>query len=198
MNIYGEKIWNEEIVRIIEFAVEKEATNLVTKKQYSDFGGSTTLIEAKESFYIPIFNPVDEFDFTFMGRVLRQILQTIEKGFYLDHLSSWYDAGGNQLFGLRHVNYVQDYLGTQFLVGLDRLITYNIVNRTNQFFRDYGLHIGGGGISENKRNMAKVFKQDFYKNLKELDDDLNFNIGNLNPVFQKRYKLLAQQMGPFY
>ena len=102
----------------------------------------------------------------------------------MDHLSSWYDAGGNQLFGLRHVNYVQDYLGTQFLVGLDRLITYNIVNRTNQFFRDYGLQIGGGGISDNKRNMtSKVLKQDFYKNLKELDDNLNLNIGNLNPVF---------------
>ena len=65
--------------------MEKEATNLVTKKY------STTLIEAQESYYIPIFNPVDEFDFTFMGRVLRQILKTIEKGFYLDHLSSWYD-----------------------------------------------------------------------------------------------------------
>jgi len=74
---------------------------------------------------------VDEFDFTFMGRVLRHILQTIEKGFYLDHLSSWYDAQGNQLFGLRHVCFVQDYLGTHFLVGLDRLITYNIVNRIN-------------------------------------------------------------------
>ncbi len=40
LNIYGEKIWNEEIERIIEFAVEKEATNLVNKKY------STTLIEA--------------------------------------------------------------------------------------------------------------------------------------------------------
>jgi len=40
--------------------------------------------------------------------------------------------------------------------------------------------------------MAKVFKPDFYKNLKELDNDLNLNIGNLDPVFQKRYKLLAQ------
>ena len=40
LNIYGEKIWNEEIVRIIDFADEKEATNLVNKKY------STTLIEA--------------------------------------------------------------------------------------------------------------------------------------------------------
>jgi WASH complex subunit strumpellin len=86
LNIYGEKIWNEEIDRIIEFAVEKEATNLVNKKY------STTLIEAQESYYIPIFNPVDEYDFTFMGRVLRHILATIQKGFYLDHLSSWYDS----------------------------------------------------------------------------------------------------------
>lgn len=26
LNVYGEKIWNEELTRIIEFAVEKEAT----------------------------------------------------------------------------------------------------------------------------------------------------------------------------
>ena len=107
MNIYGEKIWNEEIDRIIEFAVDKESSLLVTRKQYSDFGSSTKdLIEARENFYIPIFIPVDNFDLTFMGRVLRHILETISKSFYLDHLSSWYDEKGNQLFGLRHVNYV--------------------------------------------------------------------------------------------
>ena len=32
LNIYGEKIWNEELSRIIEFAVEKEATGLINKK----------------------------------------------------------------------------------------------------------------------------------------------------------------------
>jgi WASH complex subunit strumpellin len=32
LNVYGEKIWNEEMTRIIEFAVEKEATALVNKK----------------------------------------------------------------------------------------------------------------------------------------------------------------------
>jgi len=41
-----------------------------------------------------------------MGRVLRHITETISKGCYIDHLSSWYDAGGNQMFGLRYVNYV--------------------------------------------------------------------------------------------
>ncbi len=87
-------------MRIIEFAVEKESTNLVNKKY------STGLMEAQENYYVPIFTPVDNEDYTYMGRVLRHILRTISNGFYLDHLSSWYDSKGNQLFGLRHVNFV--------------------------------------------------------------------------------------------
>jgi len=99
LNVYGEKIWSEELSRIIEFAVEKEATALVSKKY------STSLAEAQENYFIPSFIP-DNNDFTFMGRVLRHITETISKGCYIDHLSSWYDAGGNQMFGLRYVNYV--------------------------------------------------------------------------------------------
>lgn len=60
------------------------------------------------------------------------------------------------------------------------------------------MHIGGGGISESKRNMAKVFNKDFHKNIKDLDDELSANIGNLNPAFQKKYKLLTNQMNNFY
>lgn len=32
LNVQGEKIWREELGRIIELAVEKEATKLVNKK----------------------------------------------------------------------------------------------------------------------------------------------------------------------
>ena len=46
--------------------------------------------------------------------------------------------------------------------------------------------------------MAKVFNKDFHKNLKELDDELSANLGNLNPAFQKKYKLLTSQMTNFY
>jgi len=40
LNVYGEKIWSEELSRIIDFAVEKEATALVSRKY------STSLVEA--------------------------------------------------------------------------------------------------------------------------------------------------------
>jgi len=65
--VQGEKIWREEFQRIIELAVEKEATKLVNKK-YS------TNIDSNETQFIPIFEPVDENDFTFMGRLLTAVL----------------------------------------------------------------------------------------------------------------------------
>jgi Hereditary spastic paraplegia protein strumpellin len=125
-----------------------------------------------------------------MGRVLRHIIRTIEKGFYLDHLSSWYDSTGAQLFGLRHVNYVQDYLGTSFLIGLDRLITYNIVNRTNEFYSSYGQSIGGGSVSQKKRDVAKKFNPELVNGLRRMEDNLSGNLGNMNSLYLKEYKTL--------
>ncbi len=46
LNVQGEKIWREEFQRIVELAVEKEATKLVNKK-------FTANIDANETQYIP-------------------------------------------------------------------------------------------------------------------------------------------------
>lgn len=66
LNVQGEKIWREELSRIIDFAVEKEATKLVNKKFSTNFDDENT--------YRPEFDPVDSLDLTFMGRLLRHIL----------------------------------------------------------------------------------------------------------------------------
>jgi hypothetical protein len=90
-----------------------------------------------------------------MGRFLRQILETVSKGFYLDSQSTWYDQNGAQIFGLRHVNFVQNFVGINFLHGLDRLIVYNCVAELRNFCRTYGFLIGGGNISEERRAKAR-------------------------------------------
>jgi len=40
-------------------------------------------------------------------------------------------------------------------LGLDKLLVYNIVSELRKFCRHYGLLIGGGGISEEKRAKGK-------------------------------------------
>lgn len=87
MNVHGEKIWNEELTKIILFAVEKEAKHLINKKY------TAQLIEQEQE--IPRFRPVDVNDQTFMGRVLRQIMDSVSQGFYLDSMCTWYDNQGN-------------------------------------------------------------------------------------------------------
>lgn len=109
LNIEGEKIWREELTRIINYAVEKESTRLVTKKYV------TELMEAQDKYHVPTFIPVDSKDFTFIGRLLRNISDSIGKSTYSDALSYWYNEQGIQVFGLRFVHFLHEHLGTTFL-----------------------------------------------------------------------------------
>ena len=120
MNVQGEKLWREELARIIELAVEKEATKLVNRKYLANLG------DIDENIFIPEFEPVDEYNFTFMGRLLRHILISMSQGFYLDQMSTWYEMSGDQAFGLRFINFLHDNLGTTFIQGLDKLCCYRL------------------------------------------------------------------------
>jgi hypothetical protein len=114
---------------------------LVNRKYVAD-------LDNQDKYHVPNFIPVDAYDFTFMGRLLRNISESLGKGMYLDTLSSWYDQSGSQIFGLRYVHFLHEHLGTTFLQGLDRLIVYTIVSETKKFQREYGFVIGGGTISD--------------------------------------------------
>ena len=88
LNVQGEKIWREELTRIIEHAVDKEAMRLVSKRIQAN-------IDSNDNDYAMDFEPLDEQDATFMGRLLRQIMKSMDKGYYLDSTSTWYDQNGN-------------------------------------------------------------------------------------------------------
>lgn len=81
---------------------------------------------------------------------------------------------------------------------MDRLITYNIVNRINDFYSIYGLTIGGGDTSQKKRDLEKKYNRDFHKNIVQLDNDIGKNLGNLNGEFLKNYKVVKTQMAINY
>jgi len=130
---------------------------------------------------VPTFIPVDAHDFTFMGRLLRNITDSLGKGMYLDNLSSWYDSAGQQIFGLRYVHFLHEHLGTTFLQGLDRLIVYTIVSETRKFQRDYGFIIGGGTISEELRLKGKKWNQQLSQTLMQFDQTISVNFQALNP-----------------
>ncbi|XP_033011733.1 WASH complex subunit 5 [Lacerta agilis] len=145
VNIYGLKIWQEEVSRIINYNVEQECNSFLRTK-----------IQDWQSMYqsthipIPAFAPVDE-SATFIGRLCREILRITDpkSACYIDQLNTWYDLRTHQeVSNSRLFSEIQDTLGTFGLNGLDRLLCFMIVKELQNFLsmfqktvlRDKGVH----------------------------------------------------------
>lgn len=124
VSIYGLKIWQEEVSRIINYNVEQECNNFLRTK-----------IQDWQSMYqsthipIPKFAPVDE-SITFIGRLCREILRITDPKMtcYIDQLNTWYDVKTHQeVTSSRLFSEIQTTLGTFGLNGLDRLLCFMIV-----------------------------------------------------------------------
>ncbi|XP_047409439.1 WASH complex subunit 5 [Sciurus carolinensis] len=130
VNIYGLKIWQEEVSRIINYNVEQECNNFLRTK-----------IQDWQSMYqsthipIPKFPPVDE-SVTFIGRLCREILRITDPKMtcHIDQLNTWYDMKTHQeVTSSRLFSEIQTTLGTFGLNGLDRLLCFMIVKELQNF-----------------------------------------------------------------
>ncbi|KAM3928299.1 WASH complex subunit 5 [Leptodactylus fuscus] len=134
VSIYGLKIWQEEVSRIVNYNVEQECNNFLRTK-----------IQDWQSMYqsthipIPKFPPVDE-SVTFIGRLCREILRITDPKVtcYIDQMNTWYDMRTHQEVTNNHLfSEIQDSLGTFGLNGLDRLLCFMIVKELQNFLRLY-------------------------------------------------------------
>ncbi|VTJ72555.1 Hypothetical predicted protein [Marmota monax] len=130
VNIYGLKIWQEEVSRIINYNVEQECNNFLRTK-----------IQDWQSMYqsthipIPKLPPVDE-SVTFIGRLCREILRITDPKMtcHIDQLNTWYDMKTHQeVTSSRLFSEIQTTLGTFGLNGLDRLLCFMIVKELQNF-----------------------------------------------------------------
>ncbi|TRZ00445.1 hypothetical protein DNTS_004045, partial [Danionella cerebrum] len=124
VSIYGLKIWQEEVSRIINYNVEQECNSFLRTK-----------IQDWQSVYqsthipIPKYPSVDE-SATFIGRLCREILRITDPKTtcYIEQLNTWYDVKTHQeVTNNRLFSEIQGTLGTFGLNGLDRLLCFMIV-----------------------------------------------------------------------
>ncbi|XP_020792963.1 WASH complex subunit 5 [Boleophthalmus pectinirostris] len=130
VSIYGLKIWQEEVSRIINYNVEQECNSFLRTK-----------IQDWQSVYqsshipIPTFPSVDE-SATFIGRLCREILRITDPKItcYIDQMNTWYDLRNHQeVTNNRLFSEIQNTLGTFGLNGLDRLLCFMIVKELQNF-----------------------------------------------------------------
>ena len=101
---------------------------------------------------------------------------------------------GTLIFGMKSFNFVHEYLGSQFCLGLDKLLVYNIVSELRMFTRSYGLYNGGGGVSDDFRVKGKQHNKALLNAFKQFDDSVSENFGNLDPNFFKNYTSLIKNI----
>lgn len=132
-----------------------------------------------------------------MGRLLTAVLRSMDQGFYLDQMSTWYEMTGEQSWGLRFINFLHENLGTTFLQGLDKLCCYRLTSELRAFYREYGLQIGGGNISKDLRDKYQTKE---YRVLVEtlfgLDQTIGGNFESLNLNNLKNYNALIKMVSP--
>uniref|UniRef100_A0A8C6KPK3 WASH complex subunit 5 n=1 Tax=Nothobranchius furzeri TaxID=105023 RepID=A0A8C6KPK3_NOTFU len=130
VSIYGLKIWQEEVSRIINYNVEQECNSFLRTK-IQDWQS------VHQSTHIPIpkFASVDE-SATFIGRLCREILRITDPKVtcYMDQMNTWYDLKSHQeVTNNRVFSEIQNTLGTFGLNGLDRLLCFMIVKELQNF-----------------------------------------------------------------
>lgn len=130
INIYGLKIWQEEVSRIINYNVEQECNSFLREKvhDWQSVYQSTTIP-------IPKFPPVDE-SVNFIGRLAREILRITDTKTtcYIDQMGAWYDNRTKQeVMNLLILKQLQQAVGSFGLTGLDKLLSFMIVKELQKF-----------------------------------------------------------------
>ncbi|XP_051878865.1 WASH complex subunit 5 [Pristis pectinata] len=129
VSIYGLKIWQEEVSRIINYNVEQECNNFLRTKilDWQSMYQSTHIP-------IPKFQQADES--TFIGRLCGEILRITDPKMtcYIDQINTWYDLKTHQEVTNKQLfSEIQNSLGTFGLNGLDRLLCFMIVKELQTF-----------------------------------------------------------------
>lgn len=125
VSIYGLKIWQEEVSRIINYNIEQEC-NAFLRHKVQDWQS----VYQSRTIPIPHFPSLDNISVNFIGRLAREILRITDPKttIYLDQMSCWYDSKTkNEIINLRLFSLIQKTVGTPGLTGLDRLLSFMIV-----------------------------------------------------------------------
>lgn len=130
VNIYGLKIWQEEVSRIINYNVEMECNNFLrTKILYWQSVYQSSAIP------IPRFPSVDG-SVNFIGRLAREIIRITDpkNTSYIDQMKAWYDLKTKQeVINRLLFQKLQKAVGSFGLNGLDRLLSFMIVRELQNF-----------------------------------------------------------------
>eukprot|EP00051_Salpingoeca_urceolata_P033878 m.22586 g.22586 ORF g.22586 m.22586 type:complete len:1163 (-) comp6876_c0_seq1:95-3583(-) len=134
VNIYGLKIWQEEVSRIVNYNVEQECNSFLRTKVFD-----WQSVYQSKTIPIPRFPAVDQ-SVNFVGRLAREILRLTDPRTtaYIEQTCTWYDIKTQaEVLTGQFFSQLQSAVSTFGMTGLDRLLSFMIVKELQNFQRLY-------------------------------------------------------------
>jgi len=187
IGLYGLKIWQEEMTRVIGFNIDLEASTFLPMQQ---------ALDTYQSANVPIPKLVCESpnSLTFMGVLLIELLKLcdIKKNVYIEWMHGWYDFQGKEVIGLDIMSRLHRSLGIHGLSGIDKLLCCTIVQNLKLFVKKCKSSIDAGNINNLWRELqpmscvperGKQLYQSVFLHMKNMSNELNMiilRIGQMN------------------
>ena len=133
VDIYGLKIWQQEVSRIINYNVEQEC-NRYLRKKIMDWES----IYQSPTIPIPRYRSLDGESYNFIGRLAREIIRITDfkHTCYVPQMRTWYDKKTHaEIVGVGLWGRLLESVDTFGLNGLDRLYCFMIVRELQQLQR---------------------------------------------------------------
>ena len=125
INLNGNKIWSEEMHRLINFYVELEANKFLSKK-IKNINDKYENLKYQIPSYPPLKNAPD--CYTFLGRITRYILNLTDPKYatFCPFNSTWYEKEklDKEVFSIKLLYKIKNALGIEGFQGLGRLLGY--------------------------------------------------------------------------
>eukprot|EP00040_Diaphanoeca_grandis_P027104 m.153504 g.153504 ORF g.153504 m.153504 type:complete len:1159 (+) comp30837_c1_seq2:255-3731(+) len=134
VNIYGLKIWQEEVSRIVNYNVEQECNSFLRTIIHDWMS-----VYQSKSIPIPRFEPVDG-SVNFIGRLAREMLRITDcsETSYNEQMCAWYDVRTQEeVMNSKICWQLQRGVGMFGLAGLDRFFSFMIVKQLQNFQKLY-------------------------------------------------------------
>ena len=124
ININGNKMWCEEMNKLINYYVEIEANKFLARKlkQKNDLYDNTKDLAPPK--YPPLKTSPESP--TFMGRLTRFILNLTnpKNSIFCPANFTWYDKNSNEIFGIKYLNKIKLAIGIEGFQGFGKLLGY--------------------------------------------------------------------------
>ncbi|XP_077547549.1 WASH complex subunit strump isoform X4 [Haemaphysalis longicornis] len=133
VSIYGLRVWQEEVSRILSYNVEQEC-NAFLRHKVQDWQS----VYQSRTIPIPSFPPLDQASVNFIGRLAREVLRVTDPRttVYVDQSNAWFDVKSHaEVVNLSLFSLLQKSVGTPGLTGLDRLLSFMIVKELQAVLR---------------------------------------------------------------